>query len=123
MWCPFREQKSYLPYRMNRLEKEMGNFENALADLSAKVEAVLAVISRDAAALEAARAAVADAQARADRVIAEDAAEDAATDATRAESLAAVSARLDEVLGEPAQPEPVVEEQVVDPALGEPAAE
>lgn len=96
-FCFFR-QRSYLPYRMNRLEYQMASFDSALADLAAKVDAVLSVIANDAAALEAARQAVADAEARADRVVAEDAAEDEAADKSRADALAEVSAKLDSVL-------------------------
>lgn len=103
--CFFRrEQKSYLPYRMNRLESQMASFESALAALSDKVDAILSVIASDAAALEAARQAVAEAQARADQVVAEDAATDAADDAARASALDAVSAKLDSALNPPADP-------------------
>jgi len=111
---------------MNRLEKEMGNFESALSELSAKVEAVFAVLARDSAALGEARRVADEAVARADRVVAEDAAEDAATDEARAAALAGVNARLDEILGV-APVEPVVEgvaaevdEPAVEPVVEEP---
>lgn len=98
-----RHKKSYLPYRMNRLEYQMASFDSALADLAAKVDAVISVISGNAEALAAARAAVDEANARADRVVSEDAEQDAQDDAARAESIAAVSARLDSVLNPPAE--------------------
>lgn len=101
--CFFRRQKSYLPYRMNRLEYQMASFDSALADLAAKVDAVLSVISNNQEALDAARRAVEDANARAERVVAEDAAGDAAEDAARADSIAEVSARLDAVLNPPSE--------------------
>jgi hypothetical protein len=103
MLCFLREyfQGKYLPYRMNRLEYQMASFDSALAALAAKVDAVVAVIANDAVALEAARQAVADANARAEQVVAEDAAGDAAVDSARADALAEVGAKLDAVLNPP----------------------
>jgi hypothetical protein len=100
MFCFLRDyfQSKYLPYRMNRLEYQMASFEDALAALAAKVDAVVAVIANDAVALESARRAVAEAEARAAAVVADDAAGDAADDAARADALAGVGAKLDAVL-------------------------
>ena len=103
------KRKSYLPYRINRLESKMGAFDNAVADLAARVNAILAVLASDAAALEEARRAVAEAEANAARVVAEDAAEDEAQDQVRAGALAGISAQLDSVLN-PATEVPVAEE-------------
>lgn len=100
----FRRCKEYFIYRMNRLEYFMASFDSALAALSDKVDAILSVIANDAAALDAARQAVADAQARADQVVADDAVDDAADDAARAAALDAVSAKLDSALNPPASP-------------------
>jgi hypothetical protein len=83
---------------MNRLEYQMASFQNALAALSAKVDAILSVIAKDSVALAEARQAAADATAHAEQVVSEDAAQDAADDSARADSLDAVSAKLDSVL-------------------------
>jgi len=101
--CFFKKSESrYLSYRMNRLEYFMASFDSALAELAAKVDAVLAVIADDSAALDAARRAAADAVALADRVFADDAADDAVQDEARAASLSDISAKLDAVLNPPA---------------------
>lgn len=83
----------------------MASFDDALAALAAKVDAVVAVIANDAVALEAARQAVADAEAKAADVVATDAAGDAAADSARADALAGIGAKLDAVLN----PTPVVD--------------
>lgn len=106
MWPFSCNESKYLPYRMNRMEKRMAAFDDALASLSAKVEAILSVVNLSNEALAAAREAVVVAEARADRIVAEDAAEDAALDAERAAALAAVTEKLDSVLN------PVVEDGV-----------
>ena len=110
MFCFLRDyfQDKYLPYRMNRLEYQMASFDDALAALAAKVDAVVAVISNDAVALEAARQAVAEAEAKAAQVVADDAAGDAAADSARADALAGIGAKLDAVLN-PAPADPVVD--------------
>jgi septal ring factor EnvC (AmiA/AmiB activator) len=107
---------------MNRLEIQMDSFDNALAALEAKVDAVIAVIADDEAAVAAAREAVAAAEAKAAAVVADDASQDAAVDAARAGALAGIGAKLDAVL-KPA-PEPKADldvpvEPVVDVPVGE----
>ena len=131
MFCFLREhfQSKYLPYRMNRLESEMASFDRALEALSAKVDAILAVVGGDRAALEAAQAAVAAAESRAEAVVAEDAAQDAAQDAARADQLADVAGKLDAFIAPPPVVEapvvevPVAEEVVEVPVVEVPAAE
>jgi len=129
MFCFLREyfsKDNYLPYRMNRLEYQMASFDDALAALAAKVDAVVAVIANDAVALESARRAVAEAEANAARVVAEDAADDAVVDSARADALAGVGAKLDAVLNPPVDvvvDEPVNEVPVVEVPVEEAPAE
>lgn len=107
-----------------RLELKMATFDDALAALSAKVDAILAVMASDSEALAVAREAVAEAEARAAAVVENDAAEDAAQDAARAASLNDVAAKLDAVLMPPPVVEAPVEEAPVEvPVEDEPVSE
>jgi len=86
-------RRDELIYSIHRTECHMAAFDDALAALDAKVDAVLAKLAGDDAAVAAAQQAAAEAEARAQEVVDNDAAEDAAADQARADALSSVNAK------------------------------
>lgn len=112
----------YPLHALNRLETHMAAFDDALAALAAKVDALIAHYAGDTEALAEANARAAAAEALAAKVVADDAAEDAAQDQARADALAGVNTKIDAILN-PAAPEPETPAEAPEPGVEAPADE